>query len=142
MIREAKLRDVKALSELMKELGYPTNVKNMKTRFKRISNYPNYQTFVYEKNGQVLGMVGMLEAFRYENDDSYVRIVSMVVDSKYRGLGIGKELLKAAEGWAIERGAKMVNLNSGNRPERKQAHEFYMHNGFVGNATGFYKKLP
>ncbi|TFB21848.1 GNAT family N-acetyltransferase [Filobacillus milosensis] len=141
MIREATKEDVKALTLLMSELGYPTTEEKMTIRFKRIKSQSNYQTYVYEKDSRLVGMVGMFEAIRYESDDSYIRIVTMVVDSKFRGLGIGKELLIAAERWALERGASMISLNSGNREERQQAHEFYRHQGFKGTATGFYKKI-
>ncbi|MFD2637940.1 GNAT family N-acetyltransferase [Piscibacillus salipiscarius] len=141
MIRKATMEDVQGLAELMSELGYPTSYENMKQRYSKINQHPDYYTLVYEIEGQLVGMTGMIRAFRYEDDYSYVRIVSMVVKEFARGKGIGYELLKASESWAKGQGCHMVTLNSGNREERSKAHEFYKRNGFVGSATGFYKKL-
>ncbi|MGP4071584.1 GNAT family N-acetyltransferase [Piscibacillus sp. B03] len=141
MIREATIEDVQGLADLMGELGYPTSDKKMKQRFSKINKHPDYHTLVYEVEGKLVGMSGMIRAFRYEDDDSYVRIVSMVVKESVRGKGFGRELLKASENWAKNQGCQMVTLNSGNRNERKEAHDFYKRNGFIGSATGFYKKL-
>ncbi|WP_242698129.1 GNAT family N-acetyltransferase [Bacillus sp. SD088] len=54
-------------------------------------------------------------------DGFYIRIVAFVVDSNYRGKGIGKKLLAEAESWARRIGATGIGLNSGNRPERFNA---------------------
>ncbi|RPF53232.1 GNAT family N-acetyltransferase [Aquisalibacillus elongatus] len=141
MIREANLSDVEELTKLMSELGYPTDAETMKQRYEAIDRHPDYHTLVFEHNGTLLGMVGMLKAMRFEHDAPYVRIITMVVDSSERGHGIGKKLLNAAEEWAKSQGCQMINLNSGNRPERQKAHHFYERNGFKGSATGFYKKI-
>lgn len=141
MIREAKLADIHDLAYLMGELGYPTTPTRMQKRMEVIMREANYYTLVFEREKQVIGMVGMIKGYRYESDIPYIRIVAMVVDSKYRGVGIGKELLQAAENKAKELGANMVTLNSGNREERSNAHAFYTSQNYIGSATGFYKTL-
>ncbi|WP_270181395.1 GNAT family N-acetyltransferase [Alkalihalobacillus sp. CinArs1] len=141
MIREAISRDVKGLAHLMGELGYPTSVEEMEKRMCIIFENQYYQTYVYVDGDVVVGMIGFMHCYRYESSDSYIRINGFVVDSHARGKGIGKSLLHFAESWAEENGASLVTLNSGNRPERIDAHAFYERCGFVGSATGFYKKL-
>jgi len=141
MIRLATEADVKGLAKLMGELGYPTTEKDMEQRFKKINANPLYRTIVAEIDGSIVGMVGMIVGYRYENNEDYIRIVALVVDSKYRKKGIGKNLIEKAEEWAINQGIKTLVLNSGNRVVRNDAHQFYVHNGFEGRATGFYKEL-
>ena len=141
MIREATNKDILGLAILMGELGYLTTNEEMEQRFLNISENPYYKTIIYEEDERIIGMVGMMLGLRYEKNESYIRVVALVVDSKFRGLGIGTKLLLEAEKWAKEQGANMITLNSGNRNERNIAHQFYISRGFEGKATGFYKEL-
>nr|MBA5588417.1 GNAT family N-acetyltransferase [Anaerobacillus isosaccharinicus]QOY38579.1 GNAT family N-acetyltransferase [Anaerobacillus isosaccharinicus] len=141
MIREAKKQDIAGLAELMGELGYPTDFKEMEYRMSNILSNNNYQTYVYEEDGKLLGMIGMILCYRFERNESYIRIVAFVVHSELRGKGIGSLLLEEAENWAKKQGANMMTLNSGNRTERNDAHQYYFRRGFEGKATGFYKQL-
>ncbi|RBW67578.1 GNAT family N-acetyltransferase [Bacillus taeanensis] len=125
----------------MGTLGYPTTTEEMEQRFVKINSNPIYNTFISELDGKVVGMIGLFLGYRFENNDNYVRIVAFVVAPKYRNQGIGKTLLLAAEKWAKEQEATLISLNSGNRSERKDAHQFYTRRGFEGKATGFYKAL-
>ncbi|ADC52200.1 GCN5-related N-acetyltransferase (plasmid) [Alkalihalophilus pseudofirmus OF4] len=141
MIREATKQDIGGLAELMGELGYPTNIDEMNYRMSNILSNNAYQTYVYEEDEKLLGMIGMILCYRFEKSESYIRVVAFVVNSGLRGNGIGTKLLNEAENWAKKQGAKMVTLNSGNRTERNDAHNYYIRRGFEGKATGFYKQL-
>ncbi|WP_341457168.1 GNAT family N-acetyltransferase [Oceanobacillus zhaokaii] len=141
MIRKAKENDISQLAVLMGELGYPTTKEEMEQRFSKIHLNPLYNTQVAENDGVIVGMIGMTLGFHYEKNGNYVRIVALVVGSEYRRQGIGAALILAAEEWAKERGANRLVLNSGNRNERNEAHNFYTNRGFEGKATGFYKQL-
>lgn len=141
MIREAKQEDVADLARLMGELGYPTTKDEMQNRFEKINSDPSYNTQVIEADGNIVGMIGMILGYHYEKNDNYIRIVAMVVDSKFRKQGFGGKLIEKAEEWAREKGASKIVLNSGNRNERTDAHLFYERKGFEGKATGFYKEI-
>ncbi|MCM3619792.1 GNAT family N-acetyltransferase [Sutcliffiella horikoshii] len=141
MIREATKQDIAGLAQLMGELGYPTDINEMEYRLSNILSNNAYQTYVYEENEKLLGMIGMILCYRFEKCESYIRVVAFVVNSELRGKGIGSMLLEEAEKWAKKQGAKMVTLNSGNRIERNDAHQYYIRRGFEGKATGFYKQL-
>lgn len=141
LIRTATEEDVKDLASLMGELGYPTTTKEMEQRFTKINSNPLYNTLIAEKDGIIVGMIGMFLGFGYEKNENYVRIIALVVHSKYRKHGIGKELIHGAEKWAFKQGVEKLALNSGNRRERDDAHQFYMKQGFEGTAIGFYKKV-
>lgn len=141
MIRKAVPKDIDQLAILMGELGYPTTTGEMEARFSKISSNAFYNTQVAEIDGVIVGMIGMMLGFQYNKNENYVRIIAIVVDSRYRKQGIGEKLIEKAEEWAKEQGANKIALNNGNRDERDDAHLFYSRRGFKGSATGYYKVL-
>jgi GNAT superfamily N-acetyltransferase len=86
-------------------------------------------------------MIGLLKNIYFEKNGKYIRVGALVVNKKYRKLGLGKALLQKSFDWAIELGAQQVLLNSGNREERRDAHAFYQHLGFEAKTTGFVKTI-
>jgi len=66
LIREAVQEDVGQLAVLMEELGYPTTTDEMESRFSKISSNSLYNTQVVEKDGVIVGMIGMILGFHYE----------------------------------------------------------------------------
>jgi GNAT superfamily N-acetyltransferase len=139
IIRSAQSEDVEALANLMAELGYPTSSEQMRRRFKAISHDASNGTLVAEREGKVLGMVGLRIERTYGSDDSYVQIRDFVVGSEHRGKGVGRTLLSAAEDWARRRGARDVMLTTHKR--RTDAHRFYRSMGYEATGYRFYKAL-
>ncbi|WP_164744523.1 GNAT family N-acetyltransferase, partial [Paenibacillus xylaniclasticus] len=130
VIREASFRDIDAITELMNDLGHPASILQMKKRLEMISSNPMYHTLVAELNDKVVGMVGLRQQYAYESDQPIIQISVLVTKTEYRGLGIGKELMKHVENWANEHGVSAIVLTSGDRPEREAAHQFYKQLGY------------
>ena len=61
-IRAAAKGDVVVLAKLMTELGYPTSTEAMSHRLEEISADSSYRALVAERDGHVLGMVGLHKA--------------------------------------------------------------------------------
>lgn len=141
LIRDANSYDIPELTILMDQLGYPTTEEKMAIRFDALAAHPSYHTLIAESDGKVVGMAGLCLSLSHELDGYYVRLVAFVVDLNYRRIGIGKRLLLASEEWAKDQGASAITLNSGNREERKAAHQFYIDSGYASKSTGFIKKL-
>ena len=141
IIREAEVHDLLALTALINELGYPTTLEEMQTRFEYISNHKDYKTFVALYDDYGVGMIGLIKNAFYEKNGFYVRVAALVVNSSYRRMGVGKELIQRAEEWALASGTDTLLLNSGDREERKAAHLFYLHLGFEQKSLGFVKKI-
>ena len=141
IIRDARIEDIQALALLMDDLGYPTHVEQMQTRFNRINSHPDYKTIVAELNDEVVGMAGLCKGIYYEMDGIYMRIVAFVVKESCRKMGIGKKMILAAEHWAVEQGLNTILINSGNRAERQTSHLFYEQMGYSVKSLGFVKKL-
>ena len=60
---------------------------------------------------------------------SFYEILGMVVDEAYQNLGIGKRLVQEAIRWSRNQGALSLRVRS--NVKRKQAHIFYMRQGFA-----------
>jgi GNAT superfamily N-acetyltransferase len=139
IVREVEKKDSGVLAKLMTELGYPTSTEGMGRRLAEISADPSYCALVAEKDGRVLGMVGLHVERYYEKDGSCARIISLVVGSEHRGEGVGRVLISAGEDWAREKGARDVMLTTHKR--RAGAHDFYRSVGYEATGYRFYKEL-
>ncbi|WP_336047151.1 GNAT family N-acetyltransferase [Solibacillus ferritrahens] len=140
-IRPMILEDTNKLDDLMNDLGYPSSKSKIQERFNKILGYSDYQTFVAEVKGNLVGFVGMCKQYAYEFDEPYVRVLALVVHEEFRRDNIGQSLMLAAEDWAKKNHCVAVILNSGNREERFAAHNFYKKLGYIGKSTGFSKSL-
>lgn len=141
IIREYRLEDLEALTALMGDLGYPTDINNMQNRLERIHSTPMYYTFVAEEAGSVVGMIGVRLVYYYEDDGLAAQIAALVTKREHQGKGIGRALVQFVEDWALEKGAAVLFLTSGIKEERKKAHEFYKAIGFDITGYRFVKKL-
>jgi GNAT superfamily N-acetyltransferase len=141
IIRDATPDDVPQMAVLMGELGYPTSATEMAHRFDVISKHPDYRTLLAEKDGVIVGLIGLARGHYYEHNGNYIRILAFIVSASCRGEGIGKQLLSSCEQWAKETGIAVLILNSGNREERRNAFKFYQQQGFELKSSGFVKNL-
>ena len=141
-VRSWTTSDLPQLVGLIAQLGYPASEKVLRERFTRVTRHSDYDLLVLEEDGILLGCVGLFQAQAFEHDTTYVRIVAFVVNATHRRRGIGRRLIQAAEDWAQARGATVILLNSGNRPEREAAHHFYQAMGYGVTSTSYSKSLP
>ncbi|SDE65488.1 Ribosomal protein S18 acetylase RimI [Fontibacillus panacisegetis] len=140
-IREYHSNDLEALTELMADLGYPSEINSMRSRIKAIEENTSYYTFVATLEEQVIGMIGVRLVYYYEADGVHTQITCFVTKKHYRGQGVGKELIRFVESWAKDKGADGLSLTSGIKEDRVDAHEFYKKMGFKINGYRFVKKF-
>lgn len=140
-IRLMNREDISNMDVLMNQLGYPSSNLQIQERFLKILSLSEYETFVAEINGKLVGFVGMCKQFAFEFDGPYVRVLALVVHEDFRRKNIGQSLMSAVEDWAKKNHCTAITLNSGNREERIAAHEFYKNLGYSGKSTGFSKSL-
>jgi GNAT superfamily N-acetyltransferase len=103
--------------------------------YEKIENDPNHELIVAELNEDVAGTLHLvfIPSISFQGG-LRAHVESVRVDGKYRGAGIGSQMMK----WAIERargrGAHLVQLTT--HLSRKDAHRFYERLGFQGTHLG------
>jgi len=73
-------------------------------------------------------------------EEPHAEVAALVVNENFRGHGIGKSLLQAAETWAKEKQVKLIRLRS--NVKRTDAHRFYLKEGYeTSKASNLFTKL-
>lgn len=122
--------DLEPLRGLMAVLGYPMGAAGLQENIGAVHGRGG-EIFVAETEGEVVGSVCVLLDARLA-EGVYAEIVSLVVEEKARGRGIGQELVRKAEDWALRRVGKIrVRANA----VRSAAHEFYLGRGYHHSKT-------
>lgn len=103
LVRRATLADLPALIEL--EALFPSDAMTRRT-LRRFILAPNAAFLIAEHNGRVMGNLLMLT----RRDTKLARIYSVIVSPAARGLGLGRELVVAAENEARQRGCSAMVL--------------------------------
>ena len=132
-IRHAVEKDATMLAALSNQLGYPASAPQVALRLSKILPDPNQAIFVAEQPD--LGVIGWIHLYQHwlVEEDQTAEIGGVVVDQNYRGRGIGKLLINAAEQWAQDAGCTGIHLRS--NILRKEAHQFYLNLGYQINKT-------
>ena len=128
-IRECRIADYRSIYDLNQSaFGHDFPLEKTKRRLAEILKRDTDKIYVACLDGQV---VGYIHGGDYECtfSEPLKNILSLAVDTGFRGKGIGKALLNAVEDWARECGCCGVRLVSGF--DRTNAHEFYLHCGYT-----------
>ncbi len=124
--RNAVNEDIKALKELLKELGYDVGGNTLYHRIEDIRDHGG-EVIVASIDGLVVGCVNALIDIRLAEGQTG-EIVSMVVSAVHRRKGIGKGLISHAESWLKAKGCNTVRVRA--NAVRNEAHRFYSEMGF------------
>ena len=138
-LRQASITDSSRIAGLLTQLGYPTTPADMEDRLVVLLSHPDYATFVAETSGQVVGLVGAHLGLALEFDTRYGRLTGLVVDTDWRGRGLGKALMHHVEHWLRNQGVTYITLTSGNH--RVEAHSFYQAIEYKATGVRFAKHL-
>ena len=108
--------------------------------FEEIEADKNNELIVAENDGEIVGtlQVTFTPSISFQGGKR-ATVESVRVDEKYRGMGIGKELMF----WAIERAKSenCVTIQLTTNADRRDAHRFYENLGFKGSHLGMKLKL-
>ncbi|CAM2792604.1 GNAT family N-acetyltransferase [Paenibacillus sediminis] len=142
VVRKSQSEDVESLTQLMRELKYPTTLNVMREQMELIAHDPMYCTFVAELDGKVVGMISLRHITSRVLPDSTAQITSLVIFEPQRRMGIGKRLIAQAEAWAAERGCSELFVASrSSREKNSPAYAFYERVGFEFNRYRFIKTM-
>lgn len=106
-----------------------------------LAAYPRTQILVATANGMIIGMCTVQLMLSTAEGGASGLVEDVVVDRDWRGQGIGRNLLEAAEDWARSQGALRVQLLADQRNVR--ALDFYAGMGWtLTPMVCLNKKLP
>jgi len=127
--RAARPDDAEELAALLAELGYPDNdPDSVRRRLATWADGDHGRVLVADDDGRVAGVVAVAVLPYFERDGCWARIVAIVVGEAWRGMGIGRLLVDAAEEAARERGCVAMEVTTARY--RVRAREFYRTLGF------------
>lgn len=127
-IRPVTVEDYESIYLLNRDgFGYDFAPEETRARLEYILTKTDNCLLLAEAEGEVLGYIHAAD-YECTYANSLKNILSLVVDEKARGKGVGRALLTAVEEWACETGASGVRLVSGFN--REKAHAFYLACGY------------
>jgi GNAT superfamily N-acetyltransferase len=99
-IRPATLHDAAEIARLSTQLGYPATEGAMRERLEQLLPSPRQVVFVAEAGHGLLGWVAGELRLILESG-SRVELAGLVVDASARRTGIGSQLVREVEQWAL-----------------------------------------
>jgi GNAT superfamily N-acetyltransferase len=139
IVREAKPGDLATITDLLGQLGYPSDQSAVAGRLERLAADPRSWVFVALDDDRVVGLASVHVMPILERDDPTARITAMVVDEAARRSGVGRVLLERLEEVARAEGCGRIYLTT--RYEREGAIAFYRRMGFEDTSLRFVKNL-
>ena len=136
-LRPATAADAERIAALFTEEGYPAGASAIEARLGRFDT-DDSRVIVADHDGETLGFIALHVVPRFEHDDSFVRIVALVVDSGVRDRGIGRVLMAEAERIGRDRAAAFVEITAGHH--RPAARHLYDSLGYDANLTAYLRK--
>jgi GNAT superfamily N-acetyltransferase len=136
-IRPAAEDDAERLAALLTDEGYPAGASDLAARLARLAG-TDAHVLVAEQADEVLGFIAFVLVPRFESDDRFIRIVTLVVDPGARERGIAKALLADAERVGRAAGAAFLEVTAGHhRPDARQLFESV---GYDATVTTYLRK--
>jgi GNAT superfamily N-acetyltransferase len=136
-LRPATSADAERIAALFTDEGYPAGTSDIVERLERFAS-PVSTVVVAEAGGDVLGFVALNVVPRFEHDDSFVRILALVVDPGVRERGVGRILMAEAERIGREFGAAFLEVTAGHH--RADARRLFESLGYDASVTTYLRK--
>jgi GNAT superfamily N-acetyltransferase len=126
-IRRMTAVDVPVSQVLLSQLGYQTDVQEVRRRYDAVVQSGDHALMVAEQGGRIIALCHTYARPALDKPPEAV-VQALVVDQASRGSGVGKIMMTAAEKWAEDRGFTSVTLAS--HVSRSDAHAFYESIGY------------
>lgn len=127
-IRTVSYDDCEQMTELTRDLGYPSSSEKMCEILDRVINHPDHFIFVADVDDKIYGYIHMVASILNESD-VILDIAALLVSEKYRGHGVGAAFIQEAEKLSGQKNARLLRIRS--NLIRPDAYAFFEHRGFV-----------
>jgi GNAT superfamily N-acetyltransferase len=130
--------DLERAFPVIKELRPHLNFSDYKEILDQASKSDGYRIVAVETQGQIVALMGFRILFDFVRG-KHLYIDDLVSTESVRSKGLGAELLRYAEGFALESGCKTLRLCTG--VENERGVNFYERNGWTKRAFAYTKKI-
>lgn len=125
--RIASINDSSEIANLSSQLGYSVEKNQVIERLSKILDQKDNVVLVAELTDKLIGWIHAHGRYLIESPP-YIEIGGLIVDCNFRGLKIGKNLVKKCEEWSKLSGFKEIRVRT--NETRLEALEFYSKMGF------------
>jgi GNAT superfamily N-acetyltransferase len=139
-IRKAKVEDWKQICLLLNQLDYPDTELFIKKKVEILLMDPNEVFLVFEEDQSVIALISVHFIPQLAVKGDFARISYFAVDKNIRSKGLGRKIEEYCTDLAIKRNCDRIEVHCHSR--RKDAHRFYMRQGFTESPKYFIKMLP
>ena len=139
-IRKATRNDLKDILAIYGETdidnGHVVDLRSAEAILDQMKRYPDYTLYVATIDNQVVGSFALLIMHNLAHMGALSAVVEdVVVNSKWRGQGVGSQMIEFAMGKARE--AKCYKIVLSCSIDRDRAHKFYESLGFERHGYSF-----
>lgn len=132
-VRAPRDRDLDAMASQAGQLGYPVEPDELRRRLGAVTANDDAAVLVAtDPQDRAIGWLHV-ELKRTLVAPMTAQIMALIVDERVRGGGVGRELVAAADAWAVARGCQRLIVAT--RVTRERAHRFYLREGFSLDKT-------
>ena len=140
MIRQAVCADLPAVYQLICALEETTFPMELFTwGYEEMMANSNHVILVAESDSKIVGVLHLRMEFQLHHCGKIAEIMELVVDEKYRSMGIGKQLFVAAEIAARGRHCRQIEVTSNQK--REKAYRFYQREDMENTHYKFSKQI-
>ena len=133
LIKSAELTHASDIAALTIELGYVVNETETEEWLSAMLASPNYGVFVGVTDDDIVcGWIVVEKRLSLETGFK-AEISGLVTNTKFRRLGLGKQLVLACENWSHKHGLTTLVVSSNS--QRQASHLFYKSAGFLHKKT-------
>jgi GNAT superfamily N-acetyltransferase len=131
-IRRAQIGDVAEMARLSDQLGYPLAPAEMARRLGNLLTNERHHVAVAARGERLAGWMHVEHRSTLEGGER-AELMGLVIDASARRRGLGRELVDAAERWAVSRGLPTLTVRS--NAARELSHPFYEALGYSRDKT-------
>ena len=126
-IENAREEHAPAISQLCEELGYPITTEEVLHNLEVLGLQPGHIVWVAINEQKTVGWCHAGKT-NWVMMEPAIEIFGLVVDSRFKGMGIGKKLMSTVEDFAKDQNVKEMWVRSNRK--RTESHPFYLGLGF------------
>ncbi|MGI4752923.1 MAG: hypothetical protein ACRYE8_04280 [Janthinobacterium lividum] len=82
-IRSPIINDISSILPLMSQLGYPSSLEELTTRFKKFINNDGYGVVVASLNNEIVGVIAWSKSMLFVLDKIRIHVEALVIDENY-----------------------------------------------------------